>query len=268
MSGYLYHLAYDFRTGVRDKTLMFMNYIFPIGFFLLVGLFMTRINPAFVDIMIPGMILFAIMSATLLSLPSTLIAQREAGILRSFRVNGVPAGALITIPVLGCVFHTALASILVTAGGALLYGGRAPVAWGWFVFVFFLATLTHATLGILIGIVAGSSRAGTLLAQAVYLPSVLLGGLMVPEELIPESLRLVASFLPAAQAIRGFDAFAMGGAAAGRLPGLPLVVLTASIVVNLCLCFYLFRWDSRSDRRRPVLLALLALLPFAASVLV
>jgi len=110
MRGFTHHLVYDFKTGVRDKTLMLMNYLFPIGFFLLVGLFMTKINPLFNEIMIPGMILFIIMSTTLLILPGTMVAQRNAGIYRGFRVNGVPAGSLIVIPLLGCLLHTALSS--------------------------------------------------------------------------------------------------------------------------------------------------------------
>ena len=33
MKGFISHLAYDFKSGIRDKTLMLMNYIFPLGFF-------------------------------------------------------------------------------------------------------------------------------------------------------------------------------------------------------------------------------------------
>ena len=268
MRGFTHHLIYDFKTGVRDKTLMLMNYLFPIGFFLLVGLFMTKINPAFKDIMIPGMILFTIMSTTLLSLPGTMVAQRNAGIYRGFRVNGVPAGSLIVIPLLGCLFHTALASGLITLGSLVLFDGAAPVYWGRFVLVFLLSSLALASLGTLLGIVAQSSRASTLLAQAFYIPSVLLGGLMVPAAMMPESMTAISSLFPATHGVRAFTSWAF---TAGTVPdgaGVPVIVLAASLVINLTLSFLLFQWDTRPERKGKLFLAFFALAPFAVGMLV
>ncbi len=267
MSGYAAHLSHDLKTGIRDKSLMLMTYLFPIGFFLMVGMFMPALNPGFLDIMIPGMIVFAVMSATLLTIPFTLVGGRETGVFRSFRVNGVPAGALITIPVVGCLIHTAAVAAILTVGGALLYGARLPTNWGWFALVFLLTSACFATLGVLIGIVAQSTRSGTLLAQAVYLPSVMLGGLMVPEEMLPEGLRTAASLLPATNSMRGFTALALDGTWSATHVW-PLLILAAGILVNVVLCFVLFQWDTRPARPRLRLLALLAVVPFAAGMVI
>lgn len=264
MSGYAHHLAFDFKSGVRDSTLMLMNYLFPVGFFVMIGLFMPSLNPAFLDIMIPGLVVFALMSGTLMTIPGTLVEQRNAGIFRSYRVNGVPALSLITIPVLGALVHMLLVSAVITAGGHLLFDAVLPSGWAWFAAIIVLTALSLATLSALIGIVAPSSRAATLLTQAVFVPSVLLGGLMVPVDLLPDGIARGASLLPATQATRAFNALAMGGGvpADGLIP---VTVLAASVLVNLTLCFALFRWNARSDRRRG-LFALLALAPFVLAV--
>ena len=47
MRAYLYHFVYEFRTGVRDKSLMLFNYLFPILFLALAGTLMSGINPDF-----------------------------------------------------------------------------------------------------------------------------------------------------------------------------------------------------------------------------
>ncbi len=265
MNGYLHHLAFDFSSGIRDATLMLMNYLFPIGFFVMIGLFMPAINPDFVEIMIPGMLVFAVMTGTLMTIPATLIDQRSAGILRSFRVNGVPAGALITIPLLSALFHTAVVSTVLTVIGAFFYGALTPTNWLWFIITLLLTTLTLATLSVLIGLVVPSSRTATLIAQLVYVPSVLLGGLMVPEGLLPEALARGASLLPATQAMRAFNALALGGEALSPSTGLPLLVLAASILVNLALCFAVFQWDTREMRPRRFLAAL-AIVPFVIAL--
>jgi ABC-2 type transport system permease protein len=268
MKGFLYHALYDFKTGVRDKTLMLMNYLFPLGFFLLVGMFMTKINPFFIEIIIPGMILFALMSSSLLSLPGTLVSARESGVFRSFRVHGIPSYSLIVIPALGNLIHATIACAIITIGSSLLFGGVLPLNWFWFVVVFILAALCLSTLGILIGIVAQSSRATVLIAQAIYLPSVLLGGLMVPAEMIPESLTKVASLLPATQAIRAFSSFAYTTSPVLSVSGVSLLVLVSSIVINLVLCFMLFQWDAKPADKRRLLFGLFALVPFVTGVLV
>ena len=267
MKGFMYHAIYDFKTGVRDKTLMLMNYLFPLGFFLLVGMFMTKINPYFVETMVPGMLLFALMSSSLLSLPGTLVTSREAGVYRNFRVHGIPSYSLIIIPIIGNLFHAVIVCTLITAGSFLLFGGTLPVDWGWFVVVFMLAALCLSTLGMLIGIVSQSSRASVLIAQAFYLPSVLLGGLMIPGDQLPASLSPVASLFPATHAIRAFTQQAYARVPAVGVAGSPLLVLVASIIINLVLCFALFQWDVRPIGRKRLLFALLALAPFAASAM-
>ncbi|MFW6313579.1 MAG: ABC transporter permease [Spirochaetota bacterium] len=265
MKGYAHHLAMDLKAGVRDATLMLMNYLFPIGFFVMIGLFMPTVNPGFVDLMIPGMIVFAIMSGTLMTIPATLVDQRSSGILRSFRVNGVPATSMITIPIIGSVAHMSVVAAILTIGSTALYGAPLPVNWGWFVLTFLLATLSFASLSALIGVVAKSSQSATLLAQLVYLPSVLLGGLMVPEELLPVAVARGASLLPATQAMRAFNALAFDGAAASGAAATPLVFLAVSVVLNLALCLMLFEWDNRTVRRAHAF-GLLAFLPFALAV--
>jgi len=255
----------DLKSGVRDATLMLMNYLFPIGFFVMMGLFMPTVNPGFVDLMIPGMIVFAIMSGTLMTIPSTLVDQRSSGVLRSFRVNGVPATSMITIPIIGSVAHMSVVAVILTIGSTVLYGAPLPVNWGWFILTFLLATLSFASLSALIGVVAKSSQSATLLAQLVYLPSVLLGGLMVPEELLPAAVARGASLLPATQTMRAFNALAFDGAAVSGAAATPLVFLAVSVVLNLALCLMLFEWDNRTVRRAHAF-GLLALLPFALAV--
>ena len=95
MKAFLHHLAYDFKTGVRDRSKLLMFYLFPLAFFFLVSGFMTQINPFFKDTMLPAMIMFAVMSAALLSLPGSLVQARESGVFRSYRINGVPQGSIL-----------------------------------------------------------------------------------------------------------------------------------------------------------------------------
>lgn len=119
MSAFAHHLGYEFKGGLRDKSQLFMNYLFPLLFLILVGSFMTKLNPAFRNGMIPAMSVFALMCSYLLSMPSGLVAARDAGILRSCRINGVPAWASLAAPALSTLGHMALVALAVIAAAAL-----------------------------------------------------------------------------------------------------------------------------------------------------
>ena len=262
MSAYTYHLMYDIRTGLRDKSLMLMNYLFPLGFLLLAGLFMTQVNPFFKDIMIPGMILFGIMSSTLLNLSSTQIQAREAGIFRSYRVNGVKLSSLVSIPVISSIIHSVIVSVIITFLSLLFFDATGPVNWLWFFVVLLGCAICFSTIGMLIGIVSPTQRAGILLAQIVYIPSVILGGLMVPSDMIPTNLQFIVSLLPASHGIQAFNNLSMGS---GNGQFEPLVILLVSSVMNLFLCAALFQWEAGKHAGKKSFLGFLALLPFIAS---
>ena len=97
MNAFINHFAFEFRTGIRNKTLLLMNYLFPLGFYLMMGFIMVEINPLFQEDIIPAMVVFAILAATLLGIPDPLVNARENGIFRSYKINGVPSLSILVI---------------------------------------------------------------------------------------------------------------------------------------------------------------------------
>ena len=260
------HLAYEFKTGLRNSTLLLMNYLFPMAFYAMMGLVMTQINPEFKALLIPSMVLFAAMASTLLGLPGPLVESREAGIYRSYKVNGVPALSILLTPALTTAFHVFIVAAIIALTGVPFFGGVAPLNWGAFVLITILAVLSFTGLGALVGVIAGDSRSVVLLSQAVFLPSMLLGGLMMPLHVLPESVRSISLFLPATHAMEAYLGYAYGQATVVA-PLLSVLALAARGLVAFALAVFLFNWDSRNSARRGhPLLALLALVPYIVVV--
>jgi len=267
MSAFVNHFSFEFRTGIRNKTLLLMNYLFPLGFYAMMGLVMAEINPDFVETMIPAMVVFAILAATMLGLPDPLVTAREAGIFRSYKINGVPAFSILVIPALTTILHMVVVAIIITSTAPLLFDAPWPVNWPGFVVTFLAMAFACAGLGVLIGVISPSSRMTVLWSQLIFLPSMMLGGMMLPYSLLPETVRKIAQLLPTTQAMNAFRGLAQGLTADFDPVG-SLIVLLASGVVAFGLAIYLFNWDRRnSTQRGHPLLALLALLPYAVGVL-
>jgi ABC-2 type transport system permease protein len=264
MTAFANHFAFEFKTGLRNPSHLLLNYLFPLGFYAIMGLVMTQINPLFTGTMIPAMIIVAAMSSAVLGLPGTLVESREAGVYRSFKINGVPALSILSIPAVTTLFQVLIVAAIITLT-APLFKGTLPVNWGGFALVTAVMAFCFGGLGALIGVVSTDSRSTVLFSQLIFLPAMLLGGLMMPLDILPASVQPVSALLPATHAMQAYQGLAFGQATILD-PVASLLVLLAGGVLAFGLAIYLFRWDSRNAARRGhTALALLALLPYVAA---
>jgi ABC-2 type transport system permease protein len=262
MNAFINHFSFEFRTGIRNQTSLLMNYLLPLGFYAMMGLVMPEVNPTFLETMIPAMIVFAILASTLLGLPDPLVTAREAGIFRSYKVNGVPAVSILVIPALTTIFHMVIVTVIISVTAPLFFDAPAPVNWPGFILTFLALAFACAGLGALIGVISPDSRLTVLWSQLIFLPSMLLGGMMLPYSQLPEAVGRVARLLPATLAMNAFRGLALDLAADFDTLG-SLIILLAGGVLAFGLAIYLFNWDRRNATRRGhPLLALLVLVPF------
>lgn len=267
MTAFRTHFAFEFKTGLRNATLLMMNYLFPLGFYALMGLVMVQINPGFKETLIPSMVIVAVMVATVLGLPGPLVESREAGIYRSFKINGVPVFSILIIPSLSTIFHALIVSVIIAVTAAPLFDGAVPVSWLNFALITLLIAFTFGGLGMLIGVVSASSRSTVLWSQLIFLPSMLIGGVMMPLSFLPESVLPIAGLLPSTYAMQAYQGLAYQVDTIYN-PVLSVLVLAALGIFSVFLATYLFSWDSQnSTRRGHPLLALLVLVPLIIGIL-
>jgi ABC-2 type transport system permease protein len=199
-------------------------------------------------------------------LPNPLVEMREAGIFRSFKINGVPAVSILVIPVLSTIFHTLIVAAVISLTAGPLFGGATPRNIPAFILITLLAAFNFGAIGALIGVVSANSRATVLWSQLIFLPSMLVGGLMVPISMLPPAVQPVTALLPSAHVMQAF----LGLAYLQTTTFNPLVsvyVLAASLILAFGLAIYLFNWDSKNNTRRGhPLMALLVLVPYIAAI--
>jgi ABC-2 type transport system permease protein len=163
--------------------------------------------------------------------------------------------------------HLVVIAVIITFTAPWLFQGPLPVDWPGYALVFVLTAAACTGLSLLIGVISTSSQMTVLWAQIIFLPSMILGGLMVPTSLLPKALGKIAMLLPTTYAM---DAFR------GRAMGLPasfdswwaILILLSSAALAFGLAIFLFTWDNPDAReRRRLPLALLALLPYLLGML-
>jgi ABC-2 type transport system permease protein len=266
MNAFLNHFAFEFKTGLRNSNNLLMNYLFPLGFYAMMGLIMTRIFPGFDQVLIPAMVVFATMASNLLGLPSPLVELREAGVFRTYKINGVPAISILIVPVLTTIFHTLIVSAVIALTAGPLFGGAIPLHVIPFILITLLVAFNFGAIGALIGVISANSRATVLWSQLVFLPSMLIGGLMVPISMLPEAVQPLTALLPSSHAMQVLLGLAYGQSTTFNTT-VSIAVLVVSLVLAFGLAIYLFNWDSKNKTRHGhPLMALLVLVPYIASI--
>ena len=267
MTAFVHHLKYDFFNGLRDRSLLLMNYLFPIALFFMLGALLGGISPAFHETLIPALIGIAVMTSTLLGMPNPIVAAREAGVFRSYKINGIPSASILSIPALTSLLHLILVSSVISLLGVLLFKADLPVHWLPFVLIGLLTTFSMSGIGMLIGVISSNSRSTILISQLFFVPSMMLSGMVMPSTMLPPNMQRVAMLLPATHAMNAWNAFAFGKPTIVN-PFWSVVVLAAGGTIAFALAVLLFQWDSHNQKRgKSPYLAAFALVPYLLAAL-
>ncbi len=247
------HFSFEFFYGLRNPSQLLMNYLFPLVFYAMMGSVMTQLNPLFKETIIPSMIVLSAMTSTILGMPGPVVQFREAGVYRSYKINGVPALSILAIPALTAMFHVGFVAAIISLTAAPFFGGAMPVNWVNFIVVTLATTFALSAIASLIGQIAGSAQSTVLWSQLIFLPSMLLGGLMMPLSALPESVGLISRLLPATYAMQAYQGLAFNQSTMID-SSISLAVLVIIGIVFFAASIYFFKWDtqnhtqSRSER--------------------
>jgi ABC-2 type transport system permease protein len=193
-----------------------------------------------VDFLLPGSIAFAIIATSLVSLGITTAYDRFYGVLKRLGGSPLSRAELIAAKILAVVVLEAVQVAALVGAASLLLGwsAQAGASVGLLVVAVLLGTVAFAGLGLLL---AGLLRAETMLAvaNALFVASLVLGGVVLPISQLPGPLATFAGALPAAALS---DALRVALGASGDAVG-SLALLAGWGVATVGLAMATFRWE-------------------------
>lgn len=235
--------AHEVRMGLRRGEALLITYVIPVGVLLVFSAFgpigATAAKP--VDQLLPGAISLAVIAAAFVALAISTGFERQYGVIK--RLGGSPAGSSVVVAAkTASVIVVELVQLVLLVGvAAVVLGWSAgPTASAAIVLAaLVLGTIAFAGLGLLL---AGTLRAEATLALAnlLFLVFLVLGGIVVPLDRLPDSVAQVAGVLPPAALTQ---ALAIGlGHATGDSTQV-LALLAGWAVILAALAAWRFRWD-------------------------
>jgi len=232
----------ELRLTVRRAENLLAMLVIPVAvlfFFVSLGIPADEADP--VVFLLPGVLALAIVASGLVNLGIATAYERHYGVLK--RLGGSPLGrGQLIVAKLGAVAAFEVVQVvllLAVAAGALGWSAPGTVNVGLFALAILLGTAAFAGLGLLL---AGTLRAeATLaLANALFLATLLLGGIVQPLDALPDPLADVAGLLPGA-ALAETLRVALGSGTGAVVA--PLAVLAAWAVALPVAAARTFRWE-------------------------
>lgn len=204
MKSLMFQFKFEFIKAFRDKTLLTLTYLMPLGFYLMMGFFMVEVNPFFLEILIPSMVIFTILTSTLMGIPSVVVDNRNSGVLKSYKIYGISKYQYIFINSITSLIHVLINSLIIVVSANYLFNAPMPNNYGLFTLLTIIGVFTFTGISTFIGVISKNNKTTILFAQAIYLPSMILSGVMVPSEMIPESVGKISNIIPTTHLMRGF----------------------------------------------------------------
>jgi ABC-2 type transport system permease protein len=265
MKAIINHLNFEFKSVVRDKTLLLMNYLFPLVFYFMMAAIMPSVYPDFSKGMVPGMIVFTIMISTLMGMPNPMVLNKEMGVYRSYKIYGVPLRSVFIIPVVTTMLHITIVSLIILGTAVVFFKAALPQNMLGFMGVYAVILFSFTGLGALIAVCSPNGRLTVLLAQLVFLPSMLLGGVMMPTSVLSKGVQKAALLLPTTYSTNVLNATYSGQQALYSFQG-SLAILGLGGLVSYVLAAYLFTWDNKTTNSLRNLIGLAVLIPYILGI--
>ena len=262
MKAYQALIVLDLKLALRQRSVIFFNYLFPLIFFFIFGQAMHAERGAAMTIVIAMVLIIGILGNGLFGAGIRAVQEREANILRRYKVTPItPAPSLVASVVTGWILYMPNVILIFTLSH-YLYGMPWPQSMGSILIFVTVAIVGFRAIGLILASVVNSMQESQLLVQLIYLPMLFLSGATFPLAMFPAWLLVVTQFVPATHMVIGIQGMLLRneGIAANIQPTLALAVTG---FVGLFISYKLFRWEKEEKIRGSAKLWLAAVLtPF------
>ena len=262
MNAFLAFLRIDLKLAMRNRAVLFFNYLFPLMFFFVFGYAFDAKQGGTSVIVVTMVTTIGVLGTGFFGAGMRAVQEREENILRRYKVTPItPVPLLLASIAMGVILYLPTVALMLFLAHEL-YGMPVPGnLFSLFLFVCF-GVAAFRSLGLIIAAVVNSSQEANILIQIIYMPMLLLSGATFPLSFMPNWLQIVTQFIPASYLVTGMSGILQRGEAIAQNYK-SVFALAVTFFVALFISTKLFRWE-KEEKLRPSakLWVLVVLLPF------
>lgn len=232
MSAFFYGVALQWKLDLRSKTLLITCYVVPLLFFAMMGGVFTSINPQAKETLIPSMTVMGVTMGALIGLPPSLVEIYGSDSKNMYQANGVPLYLGVISMFLSTFLHLLIMSFIIVVTAPLAFGAAPPANLPLYFGALAIFIPVSLSVGCVLGLLVKSQAKLTMISQLVFLPSMMLSGILFPAGLLPAFFQAVGNLLPASW---GYQLLANNRFSYDSLLPLLALFLAASLLCGILL---------------------------------
>ncbi len=202
MNGFFYGVALQWKLDIRSKSMLVTCYIVPLLFFLLMGGIFTSVMPEMKSTLMQSMIVMSVSMGAFIGLPPSLIETYGSDIKKVYKANGVPIYLGLVTKFLSAFVHLMIACMVIVLLAPVLFEATLPTQLPIFFLALAIYIIVSLSIGSILGLTINNQAKLTMIAQFVFLPSIMLSGIMFPIDFLPDFLEMIGRIFPASWGYR------------------------------------------------------------------
>lgn len=264
MKAYLALIKIDLKLALRQRSVIFFNYVFPLVFFFVFAQAYKADQGGVITQVVTMVSVIGILGNGLFGAGMRAVQERENNILRRYKVAPIsPAPLLVASMVTGLLTYLPYILLMLTLAH-FQYGMVFPANIFSVLLFASLGLIAFRSLGLTVAAVVNSMQESAILTQVLYISMLFLSGASFPITMFPKWLTTVTQFIPATYLMAGLQSIMLRKESILQ-SGPAVGALCLTTVVATFVAMKLFRWEKEEKIKTSAKLWLVAVLaPFIA----
>ena len=165
-------------------------------------IYLTSVMPEMRSTLIQSMIVMSVSMGAFIGLPPSLIETYGSDVKKVYKANGVPLYLGLITMFLSTFVHLMISCAIILQLAPILFEAALPIQFPFFFFALAIYIIVSLSIGSILGLIVNNQAKLTMIAQLVFLPSIMLSGIMFPLNLLPDFLKTIGRIFPASWGYR------------------------------------------------------------------
>lgn len=201
LRAFMYGVYLQWKLDFRNKGILLTYYVIPLIFFGFMGAIFTSINPLSKETLIQSMSVFGVTMGSFLGAPTSLVELYGSEIKKAYKIGGIPLWVPALNSLISAFVHLFFMSIVIFLVAPIAFNAKIPSNVPVFLFSLAFFIIVSLLIGTVLGLTIKNTSKLTMLSQLLFLPSLMLSGMMFPATMLPEIMQTIGKIFPATWAL-------------------------------------------------------------------
>lgn len=197
MEVFAYATLLQWKRDLRNKNVFMVYYMIPVIFLVLMGAVFSSIVPGMEKVLIKVMTVLAVSTGAILGVPVSLVNTYAGEIKKSYVVGNIKLWMGVAGNFISALIHLGIVSVLIYFLTPVIFKADRPENLLAYVISLLIYMITSIAVGTVIGLYVRDASKLTIFSQLIYLPSIMLSGIMFDIALLPKAFLWIGRIFPA-----------------------------------------------------------------------